>query len=230
VFIPLGIAGVVLLFIVFMMMSRTDSEDANSVNVSVAAKRAANDNRAAHTENIQTTSVPPATDGRTINVPPPQTTTQTTTVQGATAPIPPDRGVVMIDAKMTAGNGSPEAVKNEKFYLLDEDVESILSEAGLTELEGQSLTNSLGLSMIYPDRYADFHRAALNAINRHIKYSVQTDSSGRAQIRDVKPENYYLFGITRTGRSFAVWNSPVVVTTGQNALNLTPQPLTEVGD
>jgi hypothetical protein len=121
-------------------------------------------------------------------------------------------------------------VGNEKFYLLDKDLEMILSEAGLESIEGQSLMNSLGMSVLYPEKYNDFHRAALNAINRHIKYSVQTDASGRAQIKDVKPDSYYLFGVTKTGKGFAVWSSPVAVNAGQNALNLSPQPLTEIED
>jgi hypothetical protein len=148
----------------------------------------------------------------------------------AAEPVPAGLGMVLMEARTVEGNDSPEAVKNEKFYLLDEDAESILNEEGLIQLEGQSFTNSLGLSLIYPERYSNFHRDALNAIGHHIKYSVQTDSMGRAQIRNVKPNNYYLFGITRTGKSYAVWNSPVTVTTGQNTLNLSPLPLTDAPD
>jgi type II secretory pathway pseudopilin PulG len=227
-FIPLGILGALLLLVVFLMINRSGEEDAN-VNINIAAKRTAANTRSGSQTGSQTVTVPPATDTQVVTVPSSQTSTSTTTIPG-TAGAPSDRGVVVIDAKVTSGSGSPQAVKNEKFYLLDDDLESILSDANLEPIEGQSLTNSLGMAVLFPDRYRDFYRDALKAINHHIKYSAQTDGSGKAQIGEIKPDTYYLFGVTRTGKGFAVWSSPVVVNAGQNALNLSPQPLTEMSD
>ncbi len=232
-FIPLGILGALLLLVVFLMLGRNGAEDSN-VNINVSARRTANTKDMPDTRSqagSQTVTVPPAADTQVVTPPSSQTGSQTstTTIPGA-AGAPSDRGTVVIDARVTSRSGSPQAVKNEKFYLLDDDLESILHDAGLEPLEGQSLTNSLGLAVLYPDRYQDFYRAALKEINRHIKYSAQTDSSGKAQIGDIKPDNYYLFGVTRTGKGFAVWSSSVLVNAGQNALNLSPQPLTEMGD
>ena len=133
-------------------------------------------------------------------------------------------------AKVTARNGSTQAVRNENFYLLDQDVETILSSAGISPIEGQSLTNSLGLSLIFPDRYGDFNRNAFTAIKKHIKYSGQTDGSGKATLSGIDPNSYYLFGMTRAGRGFTVWNSPVSIQVGDNVLNLNPQSLTEIQD
>jgi hypothetical protein len=233
-FIPLGILGALLLLVVFLMINRSGEEDAN-VNINVAARRTAANTHSGAQTGSQTVTVPPATDTQVVTAPasgPSSGTssqTSTTTIPG-TAGAPSDRGVVVIDAKVTSGSGSPQAVKNEKFYLLDDDLESILSEADLEPIQGQSLTNSLGMAVLFPDRYRDFYRDALKAINRHIKYSAQTDGSGKAQIGEIKPDTYYLFGVTRTGKGFAVWSSPVTVNAGQNALNLSPQPLTEMGD
>jgi hypothetical protein len=223
-FIPIGIFGALLLLVIFLVLNRNSGEDANAVNINVSAKRIVpSENRAR--PGAQTVTVPPASEAQTVTVPSSQTTT--TTIPGSGG-APADKGLVMIDAKIAARNGAAQAVGNEKFYLLDKDLEMILSEAGLESIEGQSLMNSLGVSVLYPEKYDDFHRAALNAIGRHIKYSVQTDASGKAQIKEVKPDSYYLFGVTRTGKGFAVWSSPVTVNAGQNALNLSPQPLTEI--
>ena len=104
----------------------------------------------------------------------------------------------------------------------------ILSEAGLEPIEGNSLMNSLGLSVLYPDRYDAFNRDALRAIKGHIKYAGTTDGSGKAEMGGIEPDSYYLFGITKSGRGFAIWSSPVSIVAGQNALNLTPQQLTEM--
>ncbi|MCA1589157.1 MAG: hypothetical protein LC734_01960, partial [Acidobacteria bacterium] len=110
----------------------------------------------------------------------------------------------------------------------DKDLESILGDADLDPISGQTLLNSFGLAVMYPDRYGDFQRAALRAINEHIKYSGTTDGAGKAQLAGVEPKSYYLFGITKSGRGFAVWNSPVSINAGDNMLNLTPQRLTEI--
>lgn len=230
IFIPLGILGVLLLLVLFWAMSRNNDDSANT-NINISAKRTASETRVPARTDSQVVTVPPSSDAQTVTVPPSQSTT-TTTVPGTTTsvPQPSDRGTAMIDAKIANRTGSPQAVRNEKFYLLDKDLERILDEAGLEPIEGQTLMNSLGLSVLYPDRYGDFHRAALSAINRHIKYSAQTDGAGKAQIKDIKPDSYYLFGVTRTGKGFAVWSSPVTINGGENILNLSPQPLTEVSE
>jgi uncharacterized OB-fold protein len=231
IFIPLGILGALLVFAVFLVISnRQDQEEANA-NVNVSVKRAtAADPRGSRVESQTVT----ASQGQPISAPSSQTATTTVpgtaTVPASSAPAPADTGIVLIDARVTGPTGLPLAVRNEKFYLLDEDLERILGAAGLDSINGQSLTDSLGLSVMYPDRYGDFRRDAFAAINPHIKYSVQTDGSGRAQIKDIKPEVYYLFGVTKSGKGFAVWSSSVVVNAGQNALNLSPQPVTEIAD
>ena len=218
IFIPLGIIGAILLIVFFVVMSR-NNEDANSnLSVNVSTRRPAT-----NTERTSTSNIPSST----ITVPP-ATETQTVTVPGSQTDVSVSKGSVTIDAKIANRTGSPQPVKNEKFYLLDKDLEMILSEAGLEPIEGQSLTNSLGLSVLYPDRFNEFNRDALRAIKGHIKYAGTTDGSGKAELGGIEPNNYYLFGVTRSGRGFAIWSSPVSINAGQNALNLTPQQLTEM--
>ena len=222
IFIPLGIIGVLLVVVFFVVMSR-NSEDANS-NLSVNVSR----RPTSSTSNVDRTS---STDipSSTVTVPP-TTDTQTVTVPGAQTDVsaPPSKGSVIIDAKIAGRTGTAQPVKNEKFYLLDKDLESILSEANLEPIEGQSLMNSLGLSVLYPDRFSEFNRDALRAIRTHIKYAGTTDAAGKAELGGIEPNSYYLFGVTRSGRGFAIWSSPVTINAGQNALNLTPQRLNEM--
>ena len=218
IFIPLGIIGAILLIVFFVVMSR-NNEDANSnLSVNVSTRRPATNTERTSTSNIpsSTITVPPATEMQTVTVP------------GSQTDVSVSKGSVTIDAKIANRTGSPQPVKNEKFYLLDKDLEMILSEAGLEPIEGQSLTNSLGLSVLYPDRFNEFNRDALRAIKGHIKYAGTTDGSGKAELGGIEPNNYYLFGVTRSGRGFAIWSSPVSINAGQNALNLTPQQLTEM--
>lgn len=218
IFIPLGVIGALLLLVFFVVMSR-NSEDANTnLNVNVSARRTSVNS--ARTDDIpsSTVTVPPATDTQTVTVP----GSQTSVTESAT------KGSVIIDAKIAGRTGTPQPVKNEKFYLLDKDLESILSEANLEPIEGQTLLNSFGLSVLYPERFGAFNRDALRAIKDHIKYAGTTDANGKAELGGIEPDSYYLFGITRSGRGFAIWSSPVSINAGQNALNLTPQRLTEM--
>lgn len=134
----------------------------------------------------------------------------------------------MLEAKVTNRNGTPQAVRNARFYLLDKDIETLLRDAELEPIEGQSLANSIGLAMLQPDRYGPFYNQALAVIRKHAKYSGTTDSSGKAQLSNIEPDNYYLFGITKTGTGYALWTNPVSIMAGDNNLNLTPQPITEI--
>jgi hypothetical protein len=133
-----------------------------------------------------------------------------------------------IEAKVSDRTGNTKPVKAEKFYLLDKDLETILSDADINPVNGQTLKNSFGLSVLYPDRYREINKKALDEINKHIKYDITTDSSGKAQMKDIKPGSYYLFAITKTGNGFAIWSSQIGINPGQNILNLSPQPMTEV--
>jgi len=223
IFIPLGIIGALLVIVFFVVMSR-NNEDANS-NLSVNVNTRRPVERTSTSVPSTTTDVP----GSSMTVPP--TDTQTVTVPGsqtAVAPGTPSKGTVVIDAKISNRTGTTAPVKNEKFYLLDKDLETILSEARLEPIEGQSLTNSLGISVLYPDRFSEFNRDALRAIKGHIKYSGMTDGSGKAELGGIEPNSYYLFAVTRSGHGFAIWSSPVSIIAGQNALNLTPQPINEM--
>ena len=233
-----GLLGVLLLLAVFIFMNQSRNEElANSnINVTVANKRKDADSRDTPRPPTQTVSVPAATDSQPVSIPSTSTSAPSTvtTVPASsktttTVPAPAvDKGTVTIDAKIANSKGTILNVKAEKFYLLDESLDSILSKANVEPIDGQSLTNSFGLSVLYPSRYADFNRDALNAIKSHIKYNVLTDSNGKAQLKDVKPNSYYLFGVTKSGNAFAVWDSPVTIQIGENILSLSPQRLTEV--
>jgi hypothetical protein len=230
--IPLGLIGAVLLVVLFVALGRDDDSANSNLAVNVSAPRGSSVARNSATE-TQTVTVPPSGGGGTITVPgdvPQSVTIPGSSTSVASVPPPASKGTVVIDAKVSTSTGAPQAVRNERFYLLDKDLETILSEADIEPIEGQTLTNSLGLSVLYPSRYGEFNRQALQAIKSHIKYAGQTDASGKAQLGNVEPDSYYLFGITKTGKGFAVWSSPVTVNGGQNLLNLSPQRLTEIED
>lgn len=222
-FIPIGAVAIALIFILFAAL-RSDDDAANT-NVSVATRRSASE----PVREIRTTEIP-STDVPRVSVPP----SQTTSVPGTTtvAPVlpPPEKGTVIISARVSQRSGSPQAARNAKFYLLDKDVLTILNDAHVEPIEGNDLMSSLGLATVYPSRYGDFLRSAMRAIASHSKYAGTTDVAGSANLRDIAPKEYYLFGITKIGQGFALWNSPVSVIAGQNKLDLSPESVTEIPD
>jgi len=246
IFIPLGLLGALLLFVLFAYMrNNNENADSRNINVSVNTQRPAGETLT-NSSTTTTTSIP---SGSSTVVVPPSTTTvappmtssvpqtvapaappsTTMSIPGSSVAAPaPDKGTVTLDAKIMTSAGGIQPVRAERFYLLDKDLESILSEAGIDDETGQGLTNAYGLSVLYPDKYGDTKQKALSAINKHIVYRTQTDASGKASMKDVKPDSYYLFGITKTKTGFAVWSSPVSINAGQNALNLSPARLTEI--
>lgn len=216
-------------FILGFLLFRSTSDQANTnVNVNVAQRRGtAND----PIRDSRTTTVPStSTDTPVTSNPPTQTTTVPGTDTAVTNVPPPDKGVVKINARIAPRQGEPRAASGTKFYLLDKDVEQILSEARVAPIEGNSLSASLGLAAVFPDRYSEFSRAAMRAINGHVKYAGTTSGNGTADMKGVSPSSYYLFAISRVGRGFALWNQSVSIIAGENVMNLSPQSVTEVPD
>lgn len=223
-FIPIGVAAIALLFVIYLVVRQGDDQGNLNINVNTASRRATT----VPPTDSRTVSVPPSSETAPVSAPPSQTTTVPSTTTSAPAAPPPDKGTVVINARVAPRSGSPTAARSTKFYLLDKNLESILSEARVEPIEGNSLTASLGLAAVFPDRYGDFQRAAMRAIAGHVKYSGTTNGSGSTSLAGVAPNEYYLFGITRIGRGFALWDSSVSIIAGENVMNLSPQSVTEI--
>lgn len=226
IFIPLGILGVVLLFVLIMFMGNDDRAD-RDIDVNINSRRQTADRidpePPLSSSRPNDVIVPPSsTAGTNPQTIPPDT--QTTVVERDA----PEKGLVKIEAKVTDKSGRTKPVNDEKFYLLDKQLESILREAGIKSINGQTLVNTFGLSVLNPEKYGDINKKSLDAINDHVKYDTLSDASGKAQLQGVEPGNYYLFAITKTVEGFAVWSSPVNIKAGENRLVLPPARLTEV--
>jgi hypothetical protein len=232
--VPIGVAAVLLLFFAYLMLRSSGDDGNTNVNVNLAGRRSADVDRDPRTATVPstTTDIEAATIPDGGYVPPSTSMPSTTSVPGSSAvPAAPEpvSGTVRIIARITPPRSSgTQPVRSTKFYLLDKDLETILAEADVEPIEGNTFAASLGLAAVYPDRYGEFQRAAMRAIARHVKYTGVTDSSGNASLSNVDPKQYYLFGITRVGRGFAMWDAPVSIVAGENVLNLSPQSVVEI--
>ncbi len=220
-----AIALIGLITLAFVLFTRSDDSDNSNLSVRVGSE---SDSRPASRDRVPnepSSASVPATSSESAA--PPESRTDIPGSQTDVA-APPSKGQVKIDAKVVSQNGSPQAVRNEKFYLLDKSIEEILAEARIEPIEGNSLSNSLGLAVMFPERYSDFRQRAMRAINAAVEYSGTTGSDGMAALSGIEPGNYHLFGITKTGKGFAIWNSPVSIIAGDNILNLSPARVTEI--
>lgn len=227
IFIPLAVLGIVVIFLLIVLFQNKDETDRTNVNISTD-RTADVSTTTVRTDEPRTEVVVPSNPSSDVDLPPSTTTTVpstggTTTIDDAT-----NVGTINLELKTRDKTGNVQPAKNEIFYLLDKDLESILSEANITPISGQTLTNSFGLSVIYPDRYNDVRKKALEAIEKHIKYDVKTDTSGKAKMGKVKPDSYYFFAIHKTPSGFALWNSPITINNGENNLNIQPQNSVEI--
>jgi hypothetical protein len=224
----------------FVFLRNQDDTAGKNINVSLANSN--KPSRSIDSQPVRTAeSVPPASvpSSQAATNPPSKTTERelpktqqnvpSTSAEDVRKPNQ-DIGTVKIEAKVIGKSGDSQPVRNERFYLLDEDVETILAKAELEPIESNSLTNSLGLSMIYPERYGQFNRTAMEIIRKHSKYNVSTDTGGKATIADIKPNTYYLFGIVKSKTGFAIWNSSVSVNAGENILTLAPAKFNEINE
>ncbi len=220
-----GIALIGLIVFAFVMFSRSDDADNSNLSVRVGSESSSRPVSRDRVSSEPSTVTVPSTSSEPVSVP-----ESRTNVPGSQTDVsaPPTKGQVKIDAKVVSPSGSPQAVRNEKFYLLERSVEDILSEARIEPIEGNSLTNSLGLAVMFPERYGDFRQRAMRAINSAVEYSGTTGSDGMASLGGIEPGSYYLFGITKTGKGFAIWSSPVSINAGDNILNLSPARVTEI--
>lgn len=233
VFIPLAIIGVLAIFGLIMFMQNNDETANRDIDVNISTQRQTADGRDSTVVRpddppSEKIVIPPSTSADTSN---PSSNPQTippdtqTTIIGEDSP---DNGTVNIEAKVTDSKGKTMPVDDEKFYLLDKQLESILREANIKSIDGQTLINTFGLSVLNPGKYSDVNKKALDAIEDHVKYDTLSDMGGKAQMKSVKPGSYYLFAITKTTNGFAVWSSPITVKAGENRLVLPPARLTEV--
>lgn len=228
VIIPVVIVGALILFFAFALMKNNEDDTKLKYNVNLAS-RESDDTRVRTTSPPSQIEVP--SQSTTVIEQPTTTAPQTIPPSSQTEVINvPTKSSVIVEAKIVTPKGLTQSVKKEKFYLLDKELETILREANLRPIENQTLSNSFGLAVMYPNKYGDFQKDALNAINKHIKYDTLTDSDGMASMKDVKPDSYYLFGITKNKEGFAIWSSPVTIIEGENKLNLMPARLTEISE
>lgn len=225
--VPIALALVVVTFGFIWMLNR-DNQANNNSNSNLRIATTGNSTVRTTQQTSTTTINPPSSADSTIVVPPPpsnypNSVLPTTNLPAANSEtvvtVPPaDKGNLVLTANVLTSRGTAQPVKAEKFYLLSKDLEAILSTAGVESTEG-SYASTLGAAIADPNRKDELQKC-LAAINPYIVARTLSDAAGKASFKDVKPNNYYLFGVTKVGNSASVWNTSVAINPGENTIAL----------
>lgn len=133
--------------------------------------------------------------------------------------VAPQMGTLSIEAGIIYKMGGNQPVSRTEFMLLDQSLETILTEAGIPP-RTTGVLSSYAFAMLYPSQFPGVAEKAQAAIKQHAVQTVSTDFSGKAQFTDIKPGSYYVAGLSSTRKGFAIWNLPVEVKAGQNSVFL----------
>lgn len=131
-------------------------------------------------------------------------------------PVTSQKGSLSVEAGIVFTSGDIKPAARVDLFLLDADVETILSD---TYGESASL-KSITLDLNYPIFETNGVQKALAAIKPHIVASATTDFQGKAKFPSVKAGSYYLFGFTKAGKSAVVWNYGITIKSGTNSIIL----------
>lgn len=137
---------------------------------------------------------------------------------GASAPsVSATASVLSMRATVALKPGYPQAVARTTFYLLDNSLGTILKTAGLTikGRDGQdkpaqseddyAIWFGFGANNLRMLPIGDFYEKAMITLRPHILQTVITDFDGKARFAPVKSGDYFLLGVARTPKGFAVW-------------------------
>ena len=118
---------------------------------------------------------------------------------------------ITVKAAIVYKMGGAQPIARAPFYLLDDSLDNILSNAGFkAESSDGSVTFAFeyGMAATYHSESEQFKKMQA-AIQPHIVKTASTDFDGTAKFDRVKAGIYYIVGVAETRGGFAVWNLKV---------------------
>lgn len=157
---------------------------------------------------------------------------QQTPLAGGTQASSVTQSILSIQVNVSLRPGYPQPVARTTFYLVDDSLARILRSAGVT-IKGRDGKDKLAQT---EDDYAiwfgfgannlrmlpigDFYEKAMSTLRPHILQTVITDFDGKARFAPVRQGAYFVLGVARTPKGFAVWQLSVPLNTPAVALTL----------
>lgn len=111
-----------------------------------------------------------------------------------------------------------ETLKAEKFEFADDDDKRAKSKERSDEQYLQATAHAFMSSEREDAEWVEVLVTA--AIAKHRVARLETDRDGAAMLEQIKPGNYFLFGLARAHDTVFVWHEPVRVEAGKNRITL----------
>ena len=138
------------------------------------------------------------------------------------------RAELNFDAVVTSINGKNKEAFYTEFFILRDDLESLLYKSGIelsdypkidsySELWARSRKNPF----LYPNIQKKIRTILLNEVNIAKGKRIRTDIDGAGTIPELNIGEYYVIGSAALGKIGVTWNVPINITSGLNKLSLT---------
>lgn len=158
------------------------------------------------------------------------------------------KGTLSVEAGLVFNSGDVKPVARVNFYLLNDNLEAILSKAGIephqtidpkasrgallgginAPQKAVSFVESYAIWSSSPDLYDDKLQQSQEALKSHIIATMTTDFSGKGDFSQVKAGNYYLMGVGGTGKQAVLWNMPIEIKAGKQSVILDNKNASEI--
>lgn len=142
------------------------------------------------------------------------------------------QSVLSIQVNVSLKPGYPQPVARTTFHLVDDSLASILKSAGVT-IKGRdgkdkpaqteddyAIWFGFGANNLRMLPIGDFYERAMSTLRPHILQTVTTDFDGKARFAPIKAGAYFVLGVARTPKGFAVWQLNAPLHTAAVALTL----------
>lgn len=125
--------------------------------------------------------------------------------------------MLVINSGLSAAPGAPNPLANHPYVLLRSSFASILTRAGVQVPMGVSPYAVLGNAC---NQHSPDCQKILAAVNADAASATRSDASGRAAMPPVATGTYYLMISAQYNNHALVWDMPVQLKAGNNALTL----------
>ena len=135
---------------------------------------------------------------------------------------------INFDAVVTSYNGKSKEAFYTEFFVLNTNLDSILSAGNLNLSEFSALESFSELwarsrknSFLYPKLQKNIRTLLLSEVEKGNGRRVRTDINGSASISGINKGNYFIIGTATLGKIGVTWNVPIVLDQGVNKVSLT---------
>jgi len=132
------------------------------------------------------------------------------------------------EAVVTALNGKSKEAFYTEFFVLNNDLESILRNAGINLQNYSSIDSYAELwarsrknSFMFPGIQKQIRSVLLELVEKGEGKRVRTDVDGAAKLLNFTEGSYFIIGTASLGKIGVTWSVPVALNSGSNKISLT---------